>query len=176
MNGRKPVLFDRALKPEWIDFALERFLASKNEAELRSTLQQWLATKGYGAYTVQKTALQLQRTVGYRTSLDRERLASDLKRMSELAPDERGLIRLKLLVDANQFFADCVHAIKLLHLNGSPSVSLSQLYERLQAQYGHRGMIPRRVRYVLQTLAAFGCLENRNHAWWIVAGSGISDL
>ncbi|RYG16491.1 hypothetical protein EON82_24945 [bacterium] len=171
MNGRVPVLFDRALRPEWIDYALERFLSSPDEAKMREELHAWLDGRGYGVYTVQKTARQLQRIVGFLSPLRRDRLEQDYDTMSRTSPDERNNVRLQLIADSNPFFADCARAIRTLKANGAESVTVAELYERLQAIYGYRGMIPRRVRYVLQTLALFGCLVNEKRVWRVIEGS-----
>lgn len=167
MSGRIPILFDRAIHPEWIDFALEQFLASNNEAELRATLRRFMSGHVAGVFTQQKTALQLQRAVGYRSALTRKELEVYYERMAALKPDERGALRLEILCRSNRFFADNVAALRKLRVSGRDYAELQHLYERLTAIYGDRGMVHRRVRYVLQTLANFGCVTNAKGKWCI---------
>lgn len=161
----RPILFDRALRPEWIDFALERYLASENEADLRAELKEWLGKKGLDRETAQKTTLQLQRIVGYRSAMDKTALEAAYESMCKLSPDERNAIRLSLISQNTPFFRDCVAAIRRQLLNGADRITAQDLYGRVQELYGHRGTIPRRIRAVLQTLAFFGCMENRKRAW-----------
>lgn len=167
MSDRVPVMFDRSLKPEWIDFALEKFIHSTSEESLRAELRAWLKGKGFGEYTVNKTALQLQRTVGYRSSLSRRDLEEAYVSLRELAPGNREKLRLEVLLRSNDFVRNLFDTMKRAALNGADSVTAQQLYERLQADYGHRGMIPRRVRYALQTLEHFGAVEHVGKLWTV---------
>ncbi len=167
MSARVPILFDRAIRPEWIDFALEQFLKSNTEGELRATLREFLNPFVNDPVTLQKTALQLQRTVGFRSTLSRSYLEHSYIKLSEMKPDDRTSLRLEILCSSNQFFADCVNALKKLKNSGNDFAELKHLYERMVAIYGDRGMVHRRVRYVLQTLASFGCVTNANGKWHI---------
>ena len=171
MIGRKPVMFDRALRPEWIDFVLEKYIAAADEESLKVEVRAWMDAKALGTFTAQKSARQLHRTVGFKSPLSRERLESDYARLQRLSPEARNGVRLQLVADANEFFGDCVKAIRAMRLNGSQRITATDLYERLQAIYGHRGTIPRRVRSVLQTLALFECLINESRGWLIVEDS-----
>lgn len=165
MSERVAVMFDRSLKPEWIDFALEKFIHSTSEESLRAELRAWLTGKGLGEYTVNKTALQLQRTVGYRSSLSRRELEEAYASLRELAPENRDKLRLEVLLRSNEFVRNLFETMKRAALNGADGVTVQQLYERLQADYGHRGMIPRRVRYALQTLVHFGVVDHVGKLW-----------
>lgn len=165
MSERVAVMFDRSLKPEWIDFALEKFIHSTSEESLRAELRAWLKGKGLGEYTVNKTALQLQRTVGYRSSLSRRELEEVYASLRELAPENRDKLRLDVLLRSNEFVRNLFETMKRAALNGADGVTVQQLYERLQADYGHRGMIPRRVRYALQTLVHFGVVDHVGKLW-----------
>lgn len=167
MNERVPVMFDRMLRPEWVDYALEQFLVSENEADLRRRLYKYLSSQVQGMYTVQKVARQLQRTVGFTSRIPRQELEQAYRRLSSMAPAERTALRLELLIKATPFIADCVSALRKLKVLAVHGVELGQLYERLVAKYGDRSMVYRRVRYVLQTLAMMGVVENRDHRWWI---------
>ena len=166
-EGRIPIMFDRAIRPEWIDFALEEFLKSESEAALRTTLRAFMAQHVDGVFTQQKTALQLQRAVGYKSPLSREELESYYLKLGALSPDERNPLRLEILCRTNPFFADNVSTLKKLRASGMQYAELKHLYERLTSIYGDRGMVHRRVRYVLQTLAGFGCVTNSKGKWWI---------
>jgi hypothetical protein len=167
MSDRIPILFDRALRPEWIDFALEQYLVSESEAQLRMTLRKFMSSHVEGVFTQQKTALQLQRAVGYKSPLSRSDLESYYERLATLKPEDRNPLRLEILCRSNQFFADCVTTLRKLRASGTEYVELKHLYERLVAIYGDRGMVHRRVRYVLQTLASFGCVANAKSKWRI---------
>jgi hypothetical protein len=174
VNGRKPVLFDRAIQPEWIDFTLANLFEGSDLVQLRRELESLLASLGLDFTTVQKTARQLQRIAGHTSPLSRERLEADYSSLQQLSPDDRHSVRLQLIFDASPFFADCSKAVRALNANGSPCITVSQLYDRVQGVYGHRGTIPRRVRSVLQTLASFDCLHNHHGAWWVVERSWLS--
>lgn len=168
MIARIPVFYDRELKPEWIDYALEHFVQSGDAAGLRATLRERLAPEIPCATSLRKVISQLEQTVGYRSPLSREQLLKAHAEMSKLPPDHRSAIRLRLLVKSNKFVADCVAAIRKLHRIGVDGIESKQMYDRLTALYGERGTIPRRVRYVLKTLANLGILENRDKKWFVI--------
>jgi len=172
MTARIPVFYDRELKPEWIDYALERFVQSSDAGELRQVLRKHLSSEISCATSLRKVVSQLEQTAGYRSALPGEQLVSIHEQMSKLPPDQRGALRLKLLIESNKFVADCVAAIQKLHRLGVDGIESRQMYERLTALYGERGTIPRRVRYVLRTLANMGVLENRDKKWFVVGEIG----
>jgi hypothetical protein len=167
MSARVPILFDRAIRPEWIDFALEQYLKSNTEGELRKILREFLDPFVNDPVTLQKTALQLQRTVGYRSTLTRNYLEQSYIRLSEMKPDDRTPLRLEILCSSNQFFADCVNTLKKLKNSGNDFAEVKHIYERMVAIYGDRSMVHRGVRYVLQTLTSYGCVTNTNGKWHI---------
>ena len=167
MNSRITVKFDGAIRPEWIDFALERYLHSTSEAQLRNTLKEFLQPFGNDPVTIQKTVLQLQRTVGYRSRISRSELEALYVQLADLKPEARNPVRLQILCESNNFFLDCVEALRKLRMAGTEEVSLQHLYARIDAIYGEREMVHRRVRYVIQTLAAFGCVTNTKGKWRI---------
>ena len=167
MNEKIPVMFDRMLRPEWIDYALQQFLTAKDETALRKDLTTFLTNQVAGQQTVVKVARQLNRTVGFKSSIPRTKLEEYHCKMSVLSPDERMHLRLQILVESTPFVADCVTAIKKLSLLGVDGVELTQMYDRQVARYGDRSMVYRRVRYVLQTLAFMGAVENRNRRWFL---------
>jgi hypothetical protein len=168
VNERIPILYDRALRPEWIDFALEQYLRATDEDALRKVLCDYLRPQIQGAETVNKTARQLQRTAGFKSSLSRERLAEIHCQMSAVSPDQRAALRLQLLVESTPFVEDCLTAMKRLALLGVKGVEIKHIYERLVAKYGDRSMVYRRVRYVLQTLALLGIVEYRDKRWFLL--------
>ena len=165
MNERIPILYDMKLRPEWIDFALEQYLKCPDEDVHRRVLREYLSTQMEGKEAAIKTASQLQRNVGYRSSIPKDRLEELYRRMSALAPEERTAIRLQILEESTPFFADCVAALRKLKLLGMECVSLSQMAERLTAKYGERETVHRRLLYVLKTLSLLGVIENRDNRW-----------
>ena len=169
MNERIPVLYDRALRPEWIDYALEQWIKNPDEEEHRRLLREYLSIRIKGAEAAIKTASQLQRNVGPRSLIPRERLEALYQEMANLAADERAAIRLKILEESTPFFADCVAALRKLHLLGVDGIPMRQLYERMIAQYGDRETVRRRIQYVLQTLALLGIVERRDRSWHMKA-------
>ena len=168
MNERIPILYDMKLRPEWIDFALEQYLKCPDEEAHRKVLREYLFTQMEGKEAAIKTASQLQRNVGYRSSIPKDRLEELYRQMSALAPEERTAIRLQILEESTPFFADCVTALRKLKLLGIECVSLRQMEERLAAKYGERETVHRRLRYVLQTLALLGVIQNRDKRWFLI--------
>lgn len=165
MKERIPVMYDRELKPEWIDHALEQSLQASDEETLSQTLRAYLREQITSPTSLRKVISQLQQAVGFRSPLSREQLQAYYDEMSGLAPDQRLAIRFRLLVESTPFVAEVVQAIRKLQVVGAKEVSASQLYERIIAKYGDRGTIPRRVRYVLRTLENIGYLEHRGMKW-----------
>ena len=159
------VMFDRALRPEWVDYALEKFVNSTVEASLRRDLRLWLEQQGFGKDTVIKTALQLQRTVGYRSVYSRIELEEFYADLLSLPVNERDALRFGILLRSNTFIRIVFETLTRSKLNGSVGLSAQQLYERIQAEYGYSGMIPARVRYALQTLVSFGVVEHQGRLW-----------
>lgn len=168
-----PVMFDRVLRPEWLDYALDQYFLVTGKKELDERLRTYLAVEIDSPTSLRKTVSQLQRTVGYLSTISREELMVAHAQMNEMAPSQRTQMRIDLLVKANPFVADCVNALKKLALIGKNEVVATELYDRLAERYGDRGTIPRRVRYVFSTLQFFGVLENKRGTWVLVDGLGV---
>jgi hypothetical protein len=167
MKERIPVMYDRELKPEWIDYALEQSLQVSDEDALAQALRAYLREQITSPTSLRKVISQLQQAVGFRSPLSRDQLHAYYDEMSRLAPDQRIALRFRLLVESTPFVAEVVQAIRKLHVVGEKEVGASQLYDRLIAKYGDRGTIPRRVRYVLRTLMNLGVMEHRDKKWLI---------
>ena len=169
MNQRIPIMYDRPLRPEWIDFALEQYLQAEDEVALRKALFDYLRPQIRGAETLEKTARQLQRTVGFKSSIPKARLCEVHYQMSALSPDQRSALRVFLLSESTPFVDDCLTAMKRLALLGVKGVEIKHIYERLSSKYGDRSMVYRAVRYVMQTLALFGVVKNRDKRWFLTS-------
>jgi hypothetical protein len=168
MNERIPILYDMRLKPEWIDFALEQYLKCPDEEAHRKVLREYLSTQVQGKEAAIKIASQLQRNVGHRSPFSQDCLESLYTKMCALSPEDRLGVRLQILTESTPFFADCVAALRKLHLLGVNGIGARQLEERVAAKYGERETVSRRVRYVLQTLALLGAVENREKKWFVI--------
>lgn len=168
MNQRIPIMYDRPLRPEWIDFALEQYLQAEDEVTLRKALFEYLRPQIRGVETLEKTARQLQRTVGFKSSIPNDRLCEIHSQMSSLSPDQRSALRVHLLSEATPFVDDCLTAMKRLAVLGVKGVEIKHIYERISSKYGDRSMVYRAVRYVLQTLALSGVVENRDKRWFLL--------
>ena len=168
MNVRIPIMYDRALRPEWIDFALEQYLRIEDEVKLRKALYDYLRPQIRGVQTLKKSVRQLQRTVGFKSSIPKRRLVIFHCEMSALSPGQRTGLRVQLLSEATPFVDDCLTAMKRLALLGVKGVEIKHLYERLSAKYGDRSTVYRCVGYVLQTLAYLGVVENRDKRWFLI--------
>ena len=167
MNEKIPIHFGAVLKPEWIDYALEQFVNSKDEKELSVILSNYLEVEISSATTMRKTLKQLQRTVGYLSVISKEKLSICYNEMVKLSPSQRNEYRFILLVESNPFLKDVVLVINKLSDLGIDGIGASDLYMRIISKYGDRGSIPRRVRCVLQTLLNFMVLENKNRKWYV---------
>ena len=165
MSDLIPIRFDRALRPEWLDFALEQFIRRPDEASQRQALREYLQPQVVGKEALDKIITQLQRIVGPRSPMPREHLCARHERMGQLAPDQRAPIRLSLLTEASPFFADCVLAVRRMGLLSADGFTAGQLNERLVAKYGDRAIVPRATQHVLQTLALLGALVNKDRRW-----------
>jgi hypothetical protein len=169
-----PVMFDRVIRPEWLDYALSKYVSSSDKAELDDWLRDYLSKEIKTPTSLRKTVSQLQRTVGFLSVISHEELMAAHEQMKNMAPTERDQIRFDLLERANPFIADCVNVLRKLSLIGVQTISVTDLYDRLSAQYGERGTIPRRVRYVLSTLKLFGFVTNEKGKWlWVNRGAGV---
>lgn len=167
MNERIPVMYDRELRPEWIDYALEQSLRVSDKKALSQMLRAYLCEQITSPTSLRTVVSQLQQIVGFRSPLSRDQLQAYYDEMSRLAPDQRVALRFRLVMVTTPFVADVVNVLKKLATVGEKAVSARQLYERMIAIYGDRGTIPPRVRYVLQTLVNLGVMEHRAHKWLI---------
>ena len=136
---------------------------------MRNVLFDYLRPQIQGVETLEKTVRQLQRTVGLKSPIPKARLSEIHSQMSALSPDQRAALRVHLLSEATPFVDDCLTAMKRLAVLGVNGVEIKHIYERLAAKYGDRSMVYRRVRYVLQTLAMFGAVENRDKKWFLTS-------
>lgn len=168
MNHRIPILYDRELRPEWIDYALEQFVLSPDAGTHHRVLQEYLVPQVKSATDLRKTVSQLERCVGHKSVHGRTHLETVYESMRRLAPAQRRDLRLQLLEGSNAFVADCLRALRKLQTLGTAGVEPLILYKRLTAKYGDRGTVPRRVRYVLRTLANLGVVEHKESRWRIV--------
>lgn len=176
MNARIPVMFDRSLRPEWIDYALERSIRADNLIDLRDSVRAYLSSEISTPTSLRKTVKQLEHIVGPTSLIPRERLIKAYSEMSSLAPSARQGIRLRLLVESTPFAAEVLGAVQRLVSVGGNGVEASQLYGRIAAVYGERGTIPRRVRYVLQTLSYLGVVKNEDSRWYVTDSQPPSGL
>jgi hypothetical protein len=167
VNERIPIMYDRALRPEWIDFALEQCLRAEDAITLRKVITEYLRPQIQGAETLEKTTRQLERTVGFKSSIPKVRLIEIYCKMSSLSPDQRAALRVTLLSEATPFVDDCLATMKRLALLGVKGVEIKHIYDRVSSKYGDRSMVYRGVRYVLQTLALLGIVENREKKWYL---------
>ena len=167
MTDRIPIRYDRALRPEWIDFALGSSLGFDSHTDQRMALRNYLEGQVTGEDARRKTVDQLMRIVGPNSQLGQERRYMYHQQMGQLSPDQRTPIRLQLLLESSAFFNDCVSTIRKFALLSDNGMSLEQLYERMIAKYGDRSIVRRSVRNVLTTLLWLGAVENRDHRWFV---------
>ena len=168
MNQRIPVMYDRALRPEWIDFALDNYLRATEEPTYRKALADHLRPQILGVDALRKTVGQLQRIVGFTSPVPRPRLSEIHCEMLSLSPDKRADLRLQLLLEASPFVTDSLEAMQRLALLGVDGIEIKHIYDRLSSRYGDRSIVYRSVRHVLQTLAFFGVVENRDKKWFLI--------
>jgi hypothetical protein len=169
VNERIPIIYNRALRPEWIDFALDSYLGTTDEAAFRNKLIEHLRPQILGVDALRKTAGLIQRIVGFKSTIPRARLSEIHCKMMALPPDERADLRLHLLLESSPFLKDCLESMKRLALLGVNGVEIQHIYDRLSSNYGDRSTVYRCVRYVLQTLAYFGAVENRDKKWFLTS-------
>lgn len=171
MTDHIPIVFDRAIRPEWFDFALMLLNVARSEREFRNALREHLQPLLLDATSLRKVVSTLQRTVGFRSAYPLEQLRADAARLSDTAPDRRVELRLGILVGTNPFLADCVSVLRRYELATGHPMSLAEVTARMQAQYGERGTVARRVRYALQTLVLCGGVEHIGRRWRLSSGT-----
>ena len=158
-------MFDRALRPEWLDYALDQSVRIPDDAQQRQALREYLGPQIKGVEALAKTITQLQRIVGPNSPVPREQVCAHHELMSQLAPDQRASIRLSLMIKASPFFSDTVTMICKLEMLSSNGFTTAQIIERLTAKYGDRAVVPRAGRRVLQTLLLLGMLQKKDRHW-----------
>lgn len=169
MTDRIPVMFDRALKPQWIDYGLSVRFTARSESQFAEVVRTQIADELGGPDALRKTVGLLQRTVGFRSSITESRLHWFFDKMASCSPDGRSHLRLQLLKEAHPFFADCTNAMDRLGNAGTAGIDLRTLYDRITPLYGERDTVRRCVRYVLTTLLMLGYARNESRRWYYIA-------
>src|SRR5690349_18961170 len=99
-----PIKFDRSVRPEWIDFALETFCSCQFDVDkTRQMLREHLEGQVEGQAVLAKTITQIMRTIGSGGDWTAQELLEIREQMSTLAPGQRTEFHLRLL-RANPFF------------------------------------------------------------------------
>lgn len=171
MTAHLPILFDCAIAPEWFDFALSNLGRSSGEADFRTLLRDHLAPLIAEPVALRRTVMALQRTVGYRSVLERSTLDDFARRLLANPPDGRTQLRLQVLLAAHPFLADCAAALFRHQQATGQAMALRELIARIESRYGQRGSVGRRVRYALQTLALCGGAVRTGRGWRLVMPS-----
>ncbi|SMQ81264.1 hypothetical protein SAMN05444673_4220 [Bacillus sp. OV166] len=169
MNEKNLILFSAMLKPEWIDFTIQNFIQINESKRLNDKLNEYLKDQISSTITLQKTVSQLQRTAGFLSPLSKKDFMKIYNEMVQISPDKRIKHRLILLFESSEFIKDVILSINKLCLLGVNGIRANQIYEYVTAKYGERaGLIPRRIRYVLQTLSNLMIIENKNRKWYVI--------
>ena len=158
------LLFDRALEPEWIDYALEQWIVNPDGDDHRRKLKTYLESRLQGPDAIRKSVNQLQRAIGPNSPIPPERLSLFYQTMSDLAPDARREIRLAILEESSVFFADCLNAFRRIALLGG-GVTSGQIIERIISKHGDRSAVRRSAERALQTLGDLGVAQRQGKIW-----------
>lgn len=156
MTGHLPLRFDGVLRPEWIDFAVVTVASCSTDQEFLQKLRSHLAPHIAGREALTKSVTLLQQTVGYRSPLGRDRIVACAAEMERLSPEGRTIVRLRLVLDASPFFADCAGVLVRFAAASDQPMAFGDLLERIERRYGQRGSVRRRVHYVLHSLLHLG--------------------
>lgn len=156
MTGHLPLRFDGVLRPEWVDFAVAYVAASSSEQEYLQGLRSHLAPHIAGRVALAKSVTLLQQTVGFRSPLGREHIVECAREMALLSPEGRTILRLRLVLEASPFFADCAAILVRFAAASDQPIAFGDILERVERRYGQRGSVRRRVHYVLHSLLHLG--------------------
>ena len=165
MTGHLPLRFDGVLRPEWIDFAVVTVASCSTEQEFLQKLRSHLAPHIAGREALTKSVTLLQQTVGYRSPLGRDRIVACAAEMERLSPERRTIVRLRLVLDASPFFADCAGVLVRFAAASDQPMAFGDLLERIERRYGQRGSVRRRVHYVLHSMLHLGGAVRRAGGW-----------
>lgn len=162
-----PIKFDRPVRPEWIDFALETLCRSDfDAAHTRRILREHLQGQIEGKEALTKTITQIMRIVGTDGDWTPAQLLDFRAQMSEMAPDERTSFRLRLL-RANPFFNEfCAILFRLCGL-GTAQMPMRTVRHRMNALYGDRPIVRRSLFSAFRTLQWMEIVEPVEREWKI---------
>jgi hypothetical protein len=167
----RPIRFHRAIRPEWVDFALAKYVSTEDQEKFRLDLKDHLRQEVDKEATVDKAARQLSRVVGFKSRLSREALKEAYEDMRTLSPDERTCLRVGLIIRGNEFARTCAQVITRFVRVGAPDFETSDLYTRMKRRYGDRSAVERSIRYVLETLKYHDTIKRKGQKKWIVLRS-----
>jgi hypothetical protein len=165
MTGHLPLRFDGVLRPEWVDFAVVSTANCATEQAFLQQLRAHLAPHIAGRVALAKSVTLLQQTVGYRSPLGRERIVAAANEMTALSPELRTALRLRLLLAASPFFADCAGVLVRFAAASDQPMTFGDILERIERRYGQRGSVRRRVHYVLHSMLHLGAAVHGARGW-----------
>ena len=160
-----PIKFDRAVRPEWIDFTLETLCSTGFDvARTRRMVREQLAGQVEGQEALNKTITQVMRVVSTDSSWSREDLEALRKQMARHAPSQRTEFHLRLL-RANPFFNDFCATLSRLADLGTTQMPMAPVKQRIHALYGDKPNVRHSLFYAFQTLQWLGVVEQVGREW-----------
>lgn len=160
-----PIKFDRSLRPEWIDFALESLCSSDFDTKrTRDALRKHLEGQVDGRVALSKTITQIMRVVGPDAPWSQEELVTFRKEMDGLASSERTTIHLRLLRAIPFFNEFCATLSRFAEL-GTTRMPLAPVRDRINALYGERPIIRQSLFCAFRTLQAMDIVEREGQEW-----------
>jgi hypothetical protein len=160
-----PIKFDRFVRPEWIDFALETLCSTDFDAnKTRQALRNHLDGQVEGKVALSKTITQIMRIVGTSGAWTQTELRDFREQMSKLAPSQRTELHLRLL-RANPFFNEFCATLSRLAELGTTQMSLGPVKQRMDALYGDRPIVRQSLFSGFRTLQWMGVVEQVGREW-----------
>lgn len=163
-----PIKFDRAVRPEWIDYALETLCSNGFDApKTRRAIREQLAGQIEGQVALNKTITQIMRIVGSDGGCSPEELVALRDQMARHAPTQRTEFHLRLL-RANPFFNEFCATISRFAEMGTTQMSLAPVRTRINALYGDRPIVRQSLFSAFRTLQWLGVVEQAGREWKVV--------
>lgn len=163
-----PIKFDRSVRPEWIDFALETLCATNFDlVQTRLSVREQLTGQVKGPAALSKTVTQIMRVVGMGAPWTQEELLRFREQMAQLAPSQRTEFHLRLL-RANPFFDEFCATLSRLADLGTTQMPMGPVKQRIDALFGDRPIVRRSLFFAFQTLQWLGVVEQVDREWKVV--------
>ena len=158
MDKQVRIGFDRFIKLEWADFALDLIIKSEDESQNYQALKEYLGKEISGKESARKTANQLRSLWLNETDACQELRNLAINHLAEHYTPETSVYHFGMAINVFPIFLETCRKIGVLN-KVQGYLPKEVLISRIGESFGNPSSIPRIVNRVIQTLKNWGFLE-----------------